>query len=189
MERQHIDQDLTMRRMEAALFGNLEILGFHRDRVAVNIRLTPNMFQISNLNAGNVILHFLLTRLLPASRITWIFPPKKTCLSQMRKTVIEVLRELEAKGCIPPHSARNTTITAATGPRMVELLYYLSSHALAVFLARKAGGTGEEAPPVHRHVSTKSELVAMHRTHLASCTRGSSSCWTHATGRRSRLPS
>jgi hypothetical protein len=162
-------------RKDTLMAQNLLLLGFvasapgsgtsHEAAQAVVL----SMFDRPNEKLLFSTLHFLLLRLQPAIaqelRYCWPIttPQDKTAF---KKLVQSLLVELEKQQLLPPGSSQASRINTGCGPRVVDLVWRLSTLAIKAALERDFTTKKRTPLPSFEHVPTADALVAV-KTRIA----------------------
>ena len=145
--------------LPSSLCSNLTLLGFDRGEFRVDI--TPEMFARSNDSAMCTLLYALLREIGFGASLNRAWPIVDNATKRtFRRAAVDALEILEARGALPRGRDLVTLglLRAASGPRLIELLWRLSSSVLA---ARFAAEFPSEAASVEEAAAAALEA----RTH------------------------
>ncbi|DAZ97893.1 TPA: hypothetical protein N0F65_012156 [Lagenidium giganteum] len=154
-------------RKEVMMAQNLHLLGY--DAVEKNGRearvlgvLSPHMLDRPNERLLLSILHFLLTKLSITGeefRFCWpIATPHDK--SNFKRQVQLMLQDLEKSGDLPIGSSQASRINTGCGPRVIDLIWRLSTHVMKMEI-RKDQPTSDYDVPSRGAASSSDQIVAM----------------------------
>ena len=122
--------------LPAALCSNLTLLGFDRGEFRVDI--APEMFARSNDSAMCTLLYVLLREIGLGASLNRAWPIVDNATKRsFRRAAVDALETMEARGALPRgrYLVSLGLLRAASGPRLIELLWRLSSSVLATRFA------------------------------------------------------
>lgn len=163
---------------DAMMVRNLQLLGFdptaatsgsRTSRSDASTTLHPNMLDRPNEKLLFAILHFLVLEIKPQIehelRFCWpiVTPHDK---SNFKRLVQTVLSDLEKQGAMPVGSSHASRLNAGYGPRIVDLLWRLTTYAMKTVLHR-GHTTYSECVPSSRSGGDTAERVELLKARIA----------------------
>ncbi|GLD94226.1 hypothetical protein PINS_up002837 [Pythium insidiosum] len=176
-------------RKEVLLVQNLQLLGFRvdddakaptrplsasvRSHTSTAVTLHPSMFDRPNEKVLFQLLRFLLLKLDPSNeqelRFCWpiVTPHDK---SNFKRVVQSILQELEKNSVLPVGSSQASRLNTGYGPRIVDLMWRLSTHVMKTSISRDFPAYAGVPPPA-RGASDNREAINLLKARIAARTR------------------